>query len=359
MDKLPTGVPDEHSRHEEGINNKVKLTAWDCLLKKSRKNEITNRYIDLSILEKTLELAPKKELAILLLIVLFKSLPLLAQDKILNVWPNGAPNHNGMDEPEEIFEGERVRNVSEAKMYIYLPEKEKNTGVAVVICPGGAYVKEAMNHEGYAIAEWLQEKGVAGIVLKYRLPYGHHEIPLGDALQAMRIVRKNAQEWGIQSKKIGIAGSSAGGHLASTLGARFDYGNSDSHVQLEKISSRPDFMLLLYPVITFREEFGHMGSRKNLIGEGNDWKLVENYSSELHVTSETPPTFLVLADNDKSVVPRNSVEFYLALKENNVPAEMHIFSEGGHGFGMNKKNLPIDQWPELFYDWLKSIKLID
>lgn len=289
----------------------------------------------------------------------FITVGLNAQDKVLKVWPNGAPNHNGMDEPEEKFEGARVRNVSEAEMYVYLPEKEKNTGAAVVICPGGGYWIEAMDHEGYQMAEWLQERGVAGIVLKYRLPYGHHKIPSGDARQAMRIVRNNAKEWGINPEKIGIAGSSAGGHLASTVGTRFDYGNTESKNPLEKLSSRPDFMLLLYPVITFREAFGHMGSRKNLIGEGNDWKMVENYSNELHVTPETPPTFLVLADDDKSVVPRNSVEFYLALKENNVPAEMHIFAEGGHGFGMNKKKLPVDQWPELFLNWLKALKIIN
>ncbi len=285
--------------------------------------------------------------------------PLFAQDKVLKVWPNGAPNHNGMDEPEEKFEGARVRNVSEAEMYVYLPEKEKNTGAAVVICPGGGYWIEAMDHEGYQMAEWLQEKGVAGIVLKYRLPYGHHEIPSGDARRAMRIVRSHAEEWRIDPSKIGIAGSSAGGHLASTVGTRFDYGNTESNDPLEKLSSRPDFMLLLYPVISFREAFGHMGSRKNLIGEGNNWELVEKYSNELHVSPETPPTFLVLADDDKGVVPRNSVEFYLALKENNVPAEMHIFAEGGHGFGMNKKNLPVDQWPELFLNWLKAVKVIN
>jgi acetyl esterase/lipase len=296
---------------------------------------------------------------LLFLIVLFMTTPLFAQDKVLKVWPNGAPNHNGMDEPEEKFEGARVRNVSEAEMYVYLPEKEKNTGAAVVICPGGGYWIEAMDHEGYQMAEWLQEKGVAGIVLKYRLPYGHHEIPSGDARRAMRIVRSHAEEWRIDPSKIGIAGSSAGGHLASTVGTRFDYGNTESNDPLEKLSSRPDFMLLLYPVISFREAFGHMGSRKNLIGEGNNWELVEKYSNELHVSPETPPTFLVLADDDKGVVPRNSVEFYLALKENNVPAEMHIFAEGGHGFGMNQKNLPVDQWPELFLNWLKAVKVIN
>jgi acetyl esterase/lipase len=295
----------------------------------------------------------------LVVTLIFGTLVLTAQDKVLKVWPNGAPNHNGMDKPEEKYDGVRVRNVSEAEMYVYLPEKEKNTGAAVVICPGGGYMIEAMDHEGYDMAKWLKSRGVAGIVLKYRLPYGHHEIPSGDARQALRIVRKNAEAWGIDPAKIGIAGSSAGGHLASTVGTRFDYGSKESEDSFERISSRPDFMLLLYPVITFREEFGHMGSRKNLIGEGNDWKMVEEYSNELHVTPQTPPTFLVLADDDKGVVPRNSVEFYLALKENNVPAEMHIFAEGNHGFGMNKKNLPVDQWPELFYNWLKAVKMIE
>jgi len=298
----------------------------------------------------------KKNCIVLMLIIL--SMTSFAQDKVLKVWPGGAPNDNGMKEPEEKYDGVRVRNVSEAEMYVYLPEKEKNTGAAVVICPGGGYMIEAMDHEGYEMAEWLASKGVAGIVLKYRLPYGHHEIPSGDARRAIRLVRANAKEWGIDPGKIGIAGSSAGGHLASTAGTRFDEGIAGSADPMEKISCRPDFMLLLYPVITFNEEFGHMGSRQNLIGAGNDWKLVKEYSNELHVTPKTPPTFLILADDDSGVPPRNSVEFYLALKENKVPAEMHIFQQGGHGFGMTKKNLPVDQWPDLFYNWLKSQKII-
>ena len=243
-------------------------------------------------------------------------------------------------------------------MYVYLPEKDKNTGAAVVICPGGGYWIEAMDHEGFDMAKWLQSKGIAGIVLKYRLPYGHHEIPSGDARQTMRIVRANANEWGIDPNKIGIAGSSAGGHLASTAGTVFDLGNKQSADLVEKMSCRPDFMLLLYPVISFNEAIGHMGSRKNLIGEGNDWKLAKQYSNELNVTKDTPPTFLILADDDKTVIPQNSVDFYLALKKFDIPAEMHIFQEGGHGFGMTKKNLPVDQWPDLFYSWLKAQKII-
>ena len=208
------------------------------------------------------------------------------------------------------------------------------------------------------MAKWLAERGVSGIVLKYRMPNGNHEVPSSDARQALRIVRANAKEWGINPAKIGIAGSSAGGHLASTVGTRFDAGNKNSADKLEQVSCRPDFMLLLYPVISFNEAFGHMGSRKNLIGQVNDYALVEKYSNELHVTPETPPTFLVLADNDKGVVPRNSIEFYTALKNNNVPVEMHIFAEGGHGFGMRKNNIPADNWPDLFYNWLKAMKII-
>jgi acetyl esterase/lipase len=289
-----------------------------------------------------------------ILVLVIMSLTTMAQDFKLKVWPNGAPENNGMTQPEELFEGKRVRNVSEAEMGVYLPKMGVNTGAAVVICPGGGYIMEAMDHEGYDLAEWLTTQGVAGIVLKYRLPYGHDQVPLEDAQRAIRIVHQKAAEWGINPAKIGIAGSSAGGHLASTAGTRFDLGKPDASDPTEKYSCRPDFMLLLYPVITFSEEYGHMGSRTNLIGPGNKWELVEKYSNELHVTAQTPPTFLVLADDDTAVPTRNSIEFYLALKKNKIPAEMHIFRDGGHGFGMTKKNLPVDQWPNLFAQWMKA-----
>lgn len=294
-----------------------------------------------------------KKIVILITSVII-SFSTIAQDFKLKVWPNGAPDSNGMTLPEETFEGKRVRNVSEAEIFVYLPKIGINTGAAVVICPGGGYKIEAMDHEGYEMAEWLAEQGVAGIVLKYRLPYGQHEIPLKDAQRTMRLVRQKAAEWGINPAKIGIAGSSAGGHLASTAGTRFDLGKPDAVDQIERMSCRPDFMLLLYPVITFSEEFGHTGSRTNLIGTGNKSELVEKYSNERHVTDQTPPTFLILADDDGVVTPRHSIEFYLALKKFKIPAEMHIFRNGGHGFGMTKKNLPVDQWPDLFAQWMKA-----
>ena len=282
-----------------------------------------------------------------------------AQDKTLKVWPNGAPDDNGMKDSEVMGNNQMLRNISEAEMYVYLPEKDMNTGAAVVICPGGGYILEAMGHEGYDVAKWLASKGIAGIVLKYRLPYEHDKIPSEDVRRAIRIVRQHSEDWGINSEKVGLAGSSAGGHLASTVGTQFDYGNAESNDPVEKMSSRPDFMLLLYPVITMREEFTHTGSRLNLLGDNAPWAMVKKYSGEMNVTPETPTTFLVLADDDDVVPTRNSIEFYSALKKNNVPAEMHIFKEGGHGFGINKLNKPVDQWPDLFYDWLKASGIIE
>lgn len=337
MENLPVRSCAGHPCYGEGIISKKKPPAYATGL---------NRNINFF-----------KQI-IVFIFFLFNTLLLTGQDMTLKVWPEGAPNHNGMNEPEEKFNGKNVRKVSEAEMYVFLPEKAVNTGAAVVICPGGGYRMEAMSHEGYEMARWLAGKGITGVVLKYRLPYGHHEIPSGDARQAIRIVRKNAVDWGIDPEKVGIAGSSAGGHLASTVGTRFDSGDANSNDPVKKMSCRPDFMLLLYPVITFREEFGHMGSRKNLIGEGNDREMVYTYSNEFHITPQTPPAFIVLAHDDKTVSPRNSVEFYLALNKNKVPSEMHIYQEGGHGFGMNKLSLPVDQWPDLFYNWLKAIQII-
>ena len=278
--------------------------------------------------------------------------------KVIKLWPNGAPGNNECPQPEETFNGKMVRFVSEPTLTIYLPDPGKNTGAAVVICPGGGYIVEAMDHEGYAYAEYLQGKGIAGIVLKYRLPYGHHEIPMADAQRAMRSVRFNAPEWGIDPGKIGISGFSAGGHLASTVATHFDNGKVDATDPVEKISCRPDFAALIYPVISFNELWGHMGSRENLMGKNHDLQLIRYFSNELQVTAQTPPVFLILADDDNSVAPRNSIEFYSALKEKGIAAELHIFSEGGHGFGMNKTGKPHDQWPKMLTDWMTAQKII-
>lgn len=300
-----------------------------------------------------------KNLTTALLIVL-SYVMVSGQQHRIPVWPDGPPNSNGITVPEEQFDGVRIRNVSVPEMFVYLPEASLNTGAAVVICPGGGYQVLAMDHEGHDMARWLADNGIAGIVLKYRLPNGHHEIPATDARQAIRTVRANAAEWGIDIHKVGVAGSSAGGHLAATVGTRFDSGNFDSEEGPGAMSSRPDFLLLLYPVISLKEEWVHAGSRRSLLGDGNlNYELVAFYSNELHATAETPPTFLVLADNDGTVVPHHSVMFYMALKSHGVPAEMHIFQEGGHGFGMRKNSLPSDDWPNLFLQWMIARKIVE
>ncbi len=295
-------------------------------------------------------------------LLILMCLQVFSQDYRLKLWPDGPPNQNTPPAEERYYENRgtmRFENISEAELFVYLPEAEKNTGAAVVICPGGAYWVEAIDHEGYQIAEYLKEQGIAGIVLKYRLPYGNSEIPLTDAQQAIRYVRSKASEWNINPEKVGIAGSSAGGHLASTAGTHFNLGDPAAADPLQQLSCRPDFMLLIYPVISLDEKIGHMGSRKNLIGATNDWKVASEFSNELHVTEDTPPTFFVLADDDRAVVPENSIRFYLAMKQHQIPAEMHIYAKGGHGFGMKKMDLPTEKWPGLFTDWLKTMKITE
>ena len=275
---------------------------------------------------------------------------------VMKLWPDGTPGDVVSPKPEETFDGRRVRYVSEPTLTLYLPSKESNTGVSVIICPGGGYGIEAMDHEGYEVAEFLQSHGIAGIVLKYRLPYGHYEMPLQDAQQAIRMVRFHAEEWHLDPTKTGIAGFSAGGHLAATLSTHFDPGNKADRNPIGRISCRPDFSILLYPVISFNEEFGHIGSRENLIGKTHDLKLIQNFSNELQVTDQTPPAFLALADDDAGVKPRNSIEYYMALKRFSIPAELHIFKEGGHGFGMHKTGKAHDQWPYMVIEWMKAMK---
>ncbi len=293
------------------------------------------------------------------LLILSVSSGITAQDEVLKVWPNGAPNSNGMTKPEVVSGDNHVRNISEAELYVYLPDKDKNTGVAIVLCPGGGYSFEAMNFEGHNIAKWLITKGIAGVVLKYRLPYGHPEVPLSDAKQAIRIIRQNAKVWGVNPDKVGIAGASAGGHLASMLVTHFDYGNKNSKNPVDTLSSRPDFVMLQYPVISLNEEITEFGTRTNLIGEGHNLKLIKEYSNELHVTGQTPPAFIIVADDDKLVSSLNSAEFYLQLKKHNVKAELHIFAEGDHGFYLNKDFLPVRHWPDIFYDWMVAMKIVE
>lgn len=284
---------------------------------------------------------------------------LFAQDQIIDLWPNGAPSDNGLSGPEGDKGNNRVDNISVAKMYVYSPSEEINTGVAVILLPGGGYRREAMSHEGYEVAEWLKSKGITGIVLKYRLPNGHHQIPLEDANRAVRVTRQHSEKWGINPNKVGIGGASAGGHLAATAGTRFDLGMDNTSDTVEAFSSRPDFMFLLYPFISFKIEDIPQNFIDRFFGDDYSWETVKKYSAELNVTTDTPPAFIVHADNDKTVDSKHSIDFYLALKNFNIPAELHIFQDGGHGFGITKQGLPSDLWPDMFYDWLKAIKILE
>ncbi len=283
---------------------------------------------------------------------------------VIQLWPGVAPGSQGVTDNESMSKNYGVRDVHRPTLTIFLPEKSKNTGTAIVLCPGGGYGGIAMNLEGYSIAKRLNEFGVAGIVLKYRLPRpagGHvygDTVPLMDLQHAIRTVRFNAKDWGIDPNQVGVMGSSAGGHLASTAGTHFDKGRLDANDPIERLSSRPDFMVLLYPVISMDDTITHKGTKKNLIGENPSEELVEKYSNEKQVTSETPETFLILANDDKTVSPENSVRFYLALKNSGVPAEMHIFENGGHGFGLGKNKGPVSHWPNLLHDWMQLNNLL-
>lgn len=293
-----------------------------------------------------------KRIAVSVMLFCAIALTITAQTKlILPLWPNGAKESNGITTPEKTEDQHRIINISEASMTVQLPVAAKATGAAVVICPGGGYIGEAAFHEGYQFADWLNEQGIAGIVLKYRLPNGHSEIPLIDAKRAMRLVRAHANEWNIDPKKIAIAGFSAGGHLASTLGTHFDDGDTKASDPVERFTSRPDLMLLFYPVVSMKKNVTHAGSRYNLLGKNPAPELENLYSNELQVKGNTPPTILFLSDDDGAVPPANSIQFYNALKEKKIPASMAIFPTGGHGWGMRTNVSFWKIWREMLVDW--------
>lgn len=261
----------------------------------------------------------------------------------LLLWPEGAPGAVGSEPADK------------PSLTIYLPPAEKGVGTGVVVCPGGGYGHLAVDHEGRQVAEWLNSLGVAAFVLRYRIaPRYHHPAPLQDAQRAIRTVRARGREWKVQPDRIGIIGFSAGGHLTSTAGTHFDKGEPAAADPIERVSCRPDFLILGYPVISFVEPCRHEGSMKNLLGDKPDPALVEKFSSERQVTRETPPTFLFHTNADTGVPPENSVLFYLALRKAGVPAEMHIYEQGQHGVGLAPKDPVLSSWPGRCADWLKT-----
>jgi acetyl esterase/lipase len=262
------------------------------------------------------------------------------------LWPDGAPGALGTAD-------------SDKPTLTFFRASRRPNGTAVVVAPGGSYTNLAMDHEGRQVASFLNAMGVTAFVLKYRLgPRYHHPIELGDAQRAIRIVRSRAQELGLVADRIGIMGFSAGGHLASTAATHFDAGKADATDAIDRASSRPDFLILGYPVISTDPAIAHAGSVRNLLGENPDPKLLEDMSNDLRVTPQTPPTFIFQTNADTTVVAENSVRFYLALRKAKVPAEMHIFETGGHGLGLALEDPALSMWPTLLTNWMRGRGLL-
>jgi acetyl esterase/lipase len=282
------------------------------------------------------------------LVFAFSTLASAGEPQVELLWPKGAPDAKGTADKDK------------PTLTIVPAPPDKATGAAVVICPGGGYGAVMMTYEGVDVGRWFNTLGVSAFVLNYRHAGRgyHHPAPLEDAQRAIRTVRARAAEWKLDEHKIGICGFSAGGHLASTAGTHFDQGKSDATDPIDRASCRPDFMVLVYPVITLTERSTHGGSLRNLLGEQPDPKLVESLSNEKQVTSETPPAFLVASSADTVVPAENSVLFYLALRKAKVPAELHVYEKGNHGFGMAQSDPVVGTWPARCADWLRLHKFV-
>jgi acetyl esterase/lipase len=286
-------------------------------------------------------------------IALAVALPCAAQQKpnpnadpeTLLLWPAGAPGALGTDDSD--------------RPSVTIFRARQPNATAIVVAPGGGYQNLASNHEGRQVANLLNAMGVTAFVLKYRLgPRYHHPIELGDAQRAIRLVRSRAKEFGIAADRVGMLGFSAGGHLTATAGTQFDRGKTDAADPIDRESSRPDFIVLAYPVISFDPAIAHAGSVRNLLGEKPDPKSIDELSADLRVTADTPPAFLFHTNADTGVVAENSVRFYLALRRAKVPAEMHIFENGPHGVGLALNDPALSAWPNLLTTWLRGRGLL-
>jgi acetyl esterase/lipase len=266
----------------------------------------------------------------------------LRDGQTIALWAGPAPGALGTDESDI------------PTLTVYLPRAMTPNTPAVIVCPGGGYVSLAANHEGRQVANFLNSLGVAAFVLRYRLgPRYHHPIELGDAQRAIRTLRAHAGDWRIDPARLGILGFSAGGHLAMSASTQFDAGHAGATDAIERASSRPDFSILGYPVISLTEAWTHQGSRTNLLGSTPDPALAKSLSGENAVTRETPPTFIFHTNADTTVPAENSVSYYLALRKAGVPAEVHIFEKGPHGVGLANDDAALSEWSKLMANWLR------
>ena len=277
----------------------------------------------------------------------------LAQDE-MKLWPADHPANQG--EGQAVTEPSPNRLVVHygPSMVVSLPQ-ENNTGASVLVVPGGGYGVLAIDHEGYEVAKWLNERGIAAFILKYRCGGGRNQnpAPLDDAKQAMRLIRANAEEWKLDPSRIGVIGFSAGGHLASSLSTLWDEGDSESTDPVAQLSSRPDFSMLIYPVISMDSDIQHGGSKYNLLGGSPSPELSEKMTTYKQVNEQTPPTFLAHASDDGGVLPENSLRYFQALLKHKVPAELHMYEHGGHGFGMRTLDSHQNQWLDDLDVWIK------
>lgn len=274
--------------------------------------------------------------------------PMPIQDgQILPLWSGGAPGAQGTDDKD-------IPTIT-----VYLPRTLPAGMTAVIVCPGGSYVNLAMNHEGRQVASYMNSQGVIAFVLKYRLgPKYHHPIELGDVQRAIRTLRANATAWRINPDRIGIMGFSAGGHLAMSASTHFEAGKADAADPIDRVSSRPDFSILGYPVISLVEPWTHVGSKNALLGQNADPELAKSLSGEQSVTKDTPPTFIFQTNADTTVPAENATYYYLALRRNGVLAEMHIFEKGPHGVGLAMEDPALSEWSKLLTNWMRVHALI-
>lgn len=290
----------------------------------------------------------------------------LAEPAVLPLWPEGvppavradAPAARGDLGPELAEEGGRIANVSSPALTVIPPAVDRPNGTAVIVCPGGGYVRLSFQREGLQYANWLSSLGVTTFILKNRLQEYGHPAPLQDVLRAIRLVRSRAAEFGVNPARIGVMGSSAGGHLAASASTLFDHADGRTGAALDSVSARPDFAILMYPVITMADPAAHAGSRRALLGSAPAPAALELASLEKQVTAATPPTLLIHTQEDKSVPVENSILYYQALTRAGVPADMYLFERGAHGMGMRDGLGTASAWPRRAEEWLRERGLL-
>ena len=275
------------------------------------------------------------------------------EPRVIALWPEGVPNAKAEGGVERLEDG-RVYNVQNPTLTFFPAPAASANGTAVIICPGGGYVRLAVEKEGTELTRMLNRLGVSAFVLKYRLQEYGHPAPLQDVLRAVRLVRSRAKEFGISEDRIGVMGSSAGGHLAASAATLYDAPEGRTGADLDAISARPTFIALLYPVITMKDPFVHKGSRRALLGENPSAASLDRLSVELQVTKDTPPTFLVHTEEDASVPLENSILFFQALRQFKIDSEMHLYEKGPHGFGTRADLGPTSEWPKRWEEWMRS-----